>query len=91
MMHFTEPSLPFGGIGQSGMGNAETVVHPIHAFTHLCLGAYHGKLTFDSFVHHKAVYEQKTPMPLLAMREAPVSDNKIALLGALLDPSLEPR
>jgi len=73
MMHFTEPSLPFGGIGQSGMG------------------AYHGKLTFDAFVHHKAVYEQKTPMLLLSMREAPISDGKISLLGALLDPSLEPR
>ena len=54
-------------------------------------GAYHGRLTFDAFVHHKAVYEQQTPMALLAMREAPISDSKISILGTLLDPSLEPR
>lgn len=50
-MHYTEPSLPFGGIGNSGMGS------------------YHGKHTFNAFVHHKPVLEQKTPMAMLAFRE----------------------
>ena len=51
IMHYTEPSLPFGGIGNSGMGS------------------YHGKHTFNAFVHHKPVLEQKTPMAMLAFRE----------------------
>ncbi|XP_078511723.1 aldehyde dehydrogenase family 3 member B1-like [Lissotriton helveticus] len=37
MMHMTLTSLPFGGIGHSGMGK------------------YHGKFTFDTFSHERAV------------------------------------
>lgn len=36
-LHFTVDSLPFGGVGNSGMG------------------AYHGKESFDTFTHKKAV------------------------------------
>jgi aldehyde dehydrogenase (NAD+) len=36
-MHAVVPSLPFGGVGSSGMG------------------AYHGKTTFETFSHRKAV------------------------------------
>lgn len=37
ILHFSVPSLPFGGVGSSG------------------IGSYHGKLTFDTFVHKKGV------------------------------------
>lgn len=37
MIHFGVSSLPFGGVGESGMG------------------AYHGRYSFDTFSHHKAV------------------------------------
>lgn len=37
MIHFANKRLPFGGVGQSGMG------------------AYHGRLGFDTFSHHKAI------------------------------------
>lgn len=40
MMHLANPSLPFGGVGASGMGN------------------YHGKYSFDSFSHQKAVLKK---------------------------------
>lgn len=36
-VHFGVPNLPFGGVGESGMG------------------AYHGRLTFDTFTHRRAV------------------------------------
>jgi len=36
VMHLTVDTLPFGGVGHSGMGN------------------YHGKFSFDTFVHKKA-------------------------------------
>lgn len=36
------PSLPFGGVGESGMG------------------AYHGRHSFETFSHHKAVLEKGT-------------------------------
>ncbi|MBL8716268.1 MAG: aldehyde dehydrogenase family protein [Myxococcales bacterium] len=41
-MHFGVPNLPFGGVGESGMG------------------AYHGKLTFDTFTHRRAVLIKPT-------------------------------
>ncbi|MCA8920780.1 MAG: aldehyde dehydrogenase family protein [Planctomycetes bacterium] len=42
MAHFTVPELPFGGVGQSGMG------------------AYHGKHSFETFSHRKAVIKKAT-------------------------------
>jgi delta 1-pyrroline-5-carboxylate dehydrogenase len=40
VLHHTVPDLPFGGVGESGMG------------------CYHGKHTFDTFVHHRAVLDK---------------------------------
>lgn len=40
MMHYTVPGLPFGGVGNSGMG------------------AYHGKISFDTFSHFKSVVQK---------------------------------
>jgi aldehyde dehydrogenase (NAD+) len=37
LLHISNPSLPFGGVGESGMG------------------AYHGRHTFETFSHRKAV------------------------------------
>ena len=42
MMHLSNPFLPFGGVGRSGMGR------------------YHGKFSFDSFTHAKAVLKKPT-------------------------------
>jgi aldehyde dehydrogenase (NAD+) len=42
LLHVTIPSLPFGGVGQSG------------------IGAYHGKATFETFSHRKAVLRKPT-------------------------------
>ena len=42
MMHLSNPFLPFGGVGKSGMGS------------------YHGKFSFDSFTHSKAVLKKTT-------------------------------
>ena len=41
-LHFTEHGLPFGGVGESGMG------------------AYHGKTSFETFTHRKAVMRKGT-------------------------------
>jgi aldehyde dehydrogenase (NAD+) len=41
-MHLAVAELPFGGVGESGMG------------------AYHGKLTFETFSHRKAVLQKPT-------------------------------
>lgn len=40
VMHAGNPSLPFGGVGPSGMGS------------------YHGRRTFETFVHNKAVLKK---------------------------------
>jgi aldehyde dehydrogenase (NAD+) len=37
IMHIANEGLPFGGVGNSGMG------------------AYHGKLSYDTFSHYRAV------------------------------------
>jgi aldehyde dehydrogenase (NAD+) len=42
LIHLAIPSLPFGGVGQSG------------------IGAYHGKCTFETFSHRKAVLVKPT-------------------------------
>lgn len=45
-MHAVVPSLPFGGVGESGMG------------------AYHGKASFETFSHRKAVMLKPTVIDL---------------------------
>lgn len=40
MMHLSVPQLPFGGVGESGMG------------------VYHGRASFDTFSHRKAVLKR---------------------------------
>jgi aldehyde dehydrogenase (NAD+) len=42
VLHVGNPWLPFGGVGESGMG------------------AYHGRHSFETFSHHKGVYERST-------------------------------
>ena len=42
IVHLANKRLPFGGVGESGMG------------------AYHGKLSFETFSHKKAVFRQTT-------------------------------
>ncbi len=44
VMHYVVPELPFGGVGESGMG------------------AYHGRASFDTFSHQKAVLTKPTGM-----------------------------
>ena len=53
IMHFNNPNLPFGGVGQSGMG------------------AYHGKRTFTTFTHDKAVVIRRGWPRLLGVRWPP--------------------
>ena len=44
LLHLTVQGLPFGGVGESGMG------------------AYHGKFSFDTFSHKKAVLHKSTKL-----------------------------
>ena len=53
LIHFTNPSLPFGGVGGSGMG------------------AYHGRHTFETFSHRKAVLRRRGFPRLLGVRWPP--------------------
>jgi aldehyde dehydrogenase (NAD+) len=57
---FSNHHLPFGGVGQSGMG------------------AYHGKYTFDTFTHKKAV--MKTPTWFDPAVKYPPMKGKLGLL-----------
>ncbi|KYR01862.1 aldehyde dehydrogenase [Tieghemostelium lacteum] len=42
LLHFTNSHLPFGGVGDSG------------------IGSYHGKLTYDTFTHPRALMQSTT-------------------------------
>lgn len=57
IMHVSEHGLPFGGVGDSGMGN------------------YHGKKTFDAFVHYKSVLV-KSEKPDIKLKYPPHNQNK---------------
>jgi aldehyde dehydrogenase (NAD+) len=46
LVHIGNKNLPFGGVGQSG------------------IGSYHGKRSFDTFTHHKAVMRRGTWLDL---------------------------
>jgi aldehyde dehydrogenase (NAD+) len=64
-LHLAVPSLPFGGVGDSGMGS------------------YHGRHTFETFSHHKAVLSKPTRIdPGLVY--PPYDDNKKKWLRRLV-------
>lgn len=66
MLHFSADCLPFGGVGNSGMGS------------------YHGRLTFDTFVHKKPTLVKnlkKLGEMLSSSRYPPYNDNKIKFLS----------
>lgn len=64
MVHFVNNRLPFGGVGNSGMG------------------AYHGKFSFDTFSHKKAITKRSTWIDI-TLRYAPYK-NKIKWLKKLI-------
>ncbi|XP_049546840.1 aldehyde dehydrogenase family 3 member B1 isoform X4 [Anopheles darlingi] len=69
LMHCAVETLPFGGVGPSGMGS------------------YHGKYSFDTFVHKKACLTKDfNPIgeKLAASRYPPYSDSKLSFLSTLL-------
>lgn len=63
LVHFVNNRLPFGGVGNSGMG------------------AYHGKFSFDTFSHKKAITKRSTWIDI-TLRYAPYK-NKIKWLKKL--------
>lgn len=65
MIHFSNKKLPFGGVGNSG------------------IGAYHGKLSFDIFSHHKGVVKKATWIDL-PLRYAPYK-GKLATVKKILN------
>jgi aldehyde dehydrogenase (NAD+) len=65
LMHFAVPGLPFGGVGQSGMG------------------AYHGRHSFDTFSHRKAVLKKSTSLDA-SLQYPPYTDSKKSWLRRLL-------
>ncbi|XVF36941.1 hypothetical protein REPUB_Repub19eG0102100 [Reevesia pubescens] len=68
-VHLAEHTLPFGGVGDSGMG------------------AYHGKFSFDTFSHKKAVlYRSFTGDAFV--RYPPYTRGKLRLMQALLGGSI---
>ncbi|WP_298427701.1 aldehyde dehydrogenase [uncultured Kordia sp.] len=64
VMHFGNHRLPFGGVGESGMG------------------AYHGKLSFDTFSHKKSVIKKANWLDI-PIRYAPYN-GKMKLLKFFL-------
>lgn len=64
LVHLSNPHLPFGGLGKSGMGR------------------YHGKYSFDTFSHKKAIlFKGKTDFPF---RYMPLNEGKISLIKQFL-------
>jgi aldehyde dehydrogenase (NAD+) len=65
IMHFAVQNLPFGGVGDSGMG------------------AYHGRHSFDTFSHKKAVLKKPTGLDL-SLQYPPYTESKKSWLKRLL-------
>jgi len=66
LLHFTNSHLPFGGIGESGMG------------------VYHGKLTFETFIHKRAVVKSgSSPLLDVPLRYPPYTDFQSSLTDGL--------
>jgi len=64
VIHFANSRLPFGGVGNSG------------------IGAYHGKRSFDTFSHQKAIVKKATWVDI-PLRYSPYK-GKVALLKKIL-------
>ena len=64
LMHIANNHLPFGGVGNSGMGQ------------------YHGKYSFDTFTHYRAVLKKSTVIDI-PIRYAPYK-NKLNLIKKIL-------
>ncbi|MBQ0769821.1 MAG: aldehyde dehydrogenase [Bizionia sp.] len=64
IIHFINHRLPFGGVGNSG------------------IGAYHGKLSFDTFSHQKAIVKKANWLDL-PLRYAPYN-NKLSFIKRVL-------
>ncbi|MBQ6951752.1 MAG: aldehyde dehydrogenase [Clostridia bacterium] len=65
VMHLASCHLPFGGVGESGMGR------------------YHGKYTFDTFTHEKAVLK-KSRLFDFKFRYPPYTEKKLNTIKKLL-------
>ncbi|KAJ8510253.1 hypothetical protein OPV22_000687 [Ensete ventricosum] len=68
-LHLANPHLPFGGVGESG------------------IGAYHGKFSFDSFSHKKAVLSRGFSGEAPA-RYPPYTPQKQKILRGLINGSI---
>lgn len=69
LMHIAVETLPFGGVGHSGMGS------------------YHGKTSFDTFVHKKSILEKNlNPIgeKLASGRYPPYTDSNLKKLSGLI-------
>ncbi len=64
VIQFSNKRLPFGGVGQSG------------------IGAYHGKRSFDTFSHQKAIIKKSNWLDL-SLRYAPYKD-KLQILRKII-------
>jgi len=64
VVHFSNRRLPFGGVGNSG------------------IGAYHGKLSFDTFSHKKAIVKKANWLDI-PLRYAPYK-NKLKVIKKVL-------
>jgi aldehyde dehydrogenase (NAD+) len=74
LMHALVAGLPFGGVGNSGMG------------------AYHGKHTFTTFTHPKAVLKKALSLEVANMvRYPPYDDRKYNILMMLAGPPSKER
>lgn len=70
ILHIAVESLPFGGVGGSG------------------IGSYHGKQTFDTFVHKKSVLKKNfaaLPEKIQAMKYPPYTNKKLMLMQKAIE------
>lgn len=65
IMHLSQHNLPFGGVGESG------------------IGAYHGRLTFDTFSHQKSIVDRGLWLDP-SMRYRPYTEAKLKLIRRFL-------
>jgi aldehyde dehydrogenase (NAD+) len=66
LMHVGNFELPFGGVGESG------------------IGAYHGKLSFDTFSHLKGVLKKST-LADMAQRYPPYTESGTKLIKKMIN------